>query len=209
MQQNSNNRSFKIITVIALCVAVLCLSVAYAALTQNLSIEGTAEVQAATWKVKMENFTPATGGNLTYTSNETTISDLAVTFTKPGESQTLSFDITNDGSIDAVLSSITGLDSGLTCSSETATSADDIKKVCGESNNGVGGTVTYKVTYDGVALTNGTTGLDEKLALNSKDTKKVSITVTYDKELVNADNLPEGNVKVTLPTLVFNYNQAD
>ncbi len=209
MQENNNNRSFKIVTIVALCVAVLCLSVAYAALTAKLEIRGTAEVQKATWDVHMDesSFNPTTGGNLTYTADETTVSDLHVKFTKPGDSQTLKFKIHNYGDIDAELSSITGTDVGLDKITCTDGSPEDKQKVCGTANDGVGGTVTYTVSYDSNDVTtNGANAVgDKKLAAGSE--VEVVITATYLKDIVSTQ-LPSAAVTVKLPTFVFNYVQA-
>ena len=92
MQQNNNgNRSFKIITAIALCVAVLCLSVAYASLSATLKVSGTATVEKASWGVELQKQdslgyevtgTGTTVSDLTIANNE--IEDLKVNLKYPG-----------------------------------------------------------------------------------------------------------------------------
>ena len=101
-------RRIKILSVVALIVAVLGLTVAFAALSETLTINGTANVEAASWDIHFENLTgpdlEGTGKvNDTASLSGTTISNVNMSVTKPGDSVTYYFDIVNDGTIDAVL----------------------------------------------------------------------------------------------------------
>lgn len=101
-------RKIKIMTVISLIVAVLGLTVAFASLSQTLTINGTANVDTASWDIHFENLTgPDITGSAstsgTPSINDTTISGLNMSITKPGDSVTYYFDIVNDGTINAVL----------------------------------------------------------------------------------------------------------
>ena len=101
-------RRIKVLSLVALIVAVLGLTVAFASLSQMLTINGTATVDAASWDVHFENLTgPDITGSAstsgTPSINDTTISGLNMSVTKPGDSVTYYFDIVNDGTIDAVL----------------------------------------------------------------------------------------------------------
>ena len=101
-------RRIKTLSLVALIVAVLGLTVAFASLSQMLTINGTATVDAASWDVHFENLTgPDITGSAstsgTPSINDTTISGLNMSVTKPGDSVTYYFDIVNDGTIDAVL----------------------------------------------------------------------------------------------------------
>ena len=69
------------VTLIAiLIISIVTLTVAYAALSETLSIQGSAQVNASTWDIKLENSTSQTNsttGTATYTTpvvNGTTIS---------------------------------------------------------------------------------------------------------------------------------------
>ena len=101
-------RRIKILSIIALIIAILGLTVAFAALSETLTINGTASVEAASWDIHFENLTgpdlEGTGKvNDTATLDGTTISNVNMSVTKPGDSVTYYFDIVNDGTIDAVL----------------------------------------------------------------------------------------------------------
>ena len=101
-------RKIKIISVAALIVAVLGLTVAFAALSQTLTINGAANVNTATWDVHFANLTgPDTTGTGVSNSDPildaTTIDNINMSVTKPGDSVTYYFDIVNAGTIDAVL----------------------------------------------------------------------------------------------------------
>ena len=104
-------RQIKIISLCALLVAVLGLTVAFASLSQTLTINGSAAVDAASWDIHFEK----TSGKETEvkgaarftepTLNGTTIENFSTTLTKPGDSVTYYFDIVNNGTVDAVVSS--------------------------------------------------------------------------------------------------------
>ena len=101
-------RKIKSMAVVALVVAVLGLTVAFAALSQTLTINGTANVNTATWDVHFANLTgpdiTGTGAsNSVPTLDVTTISNINMSVTKPGDSVTYYFDIVNAGTIDAIL----------------------------------------------------------------------------------------------------------
>ncbi len=101
-------RKIKSMAVVALIVAVLGLTVAFAALSTTLTINGTASVDAAEWDVHFANLTgPDTTGTGASSSepilDATTIDNVNMSVTKPGDSVTYYFDIVNNGTIDAVL----------------------------------------------------------------------------------------------------------
>ena len=195
-QNNKNNRTFKIITVIALCVAVLCLSVAYAALSQQLTIRGTASVQAANWDIHFANYKTSTTGaaQIQHTSREdtTAITGLTITLTKPGDSATLEFDIVNDGDINAVLKTLT--ETGLTCNGSAAdetTKESDEKIVCED--------VTYEFKY-----VDGDTPVKIDDTLDSGTSKRAYLKLTYKQD---ADDLPTDAVNITGINKTLVYNQ--
>ena len=111
-------RKIKVLSLVALVVAVLGLTVAFAALSQTLTINGTANVDAASWDVHFENLTSNVVGDAkitkmpTLSNNNTYIGDFEVTLTKPGDSVEFCYDTVNDGTIDAVISTqmVNGID---------------------------------------------------------------------------------------------------
>ena len=104
-------RKIKIISLCALLVAILGLTVAFASLSQTLTINGSAAVDAASWDIHFEKTSgkeTEVKGAATFTEptlNGTTIENFSATLTKPGDSVTYYFDIVNNGTVDAVISS--------------------------------------------------------------------------------------------------------
>lgn len=103
------NRKIKILSLVALIVAVLGLGVAFAALSSKLTINGSAKAQAGSWNIhfaKTLDMPTQTTGNASFT--EPTLSDTSIlgfkaTVTKPGDSVTYYFDIVNSGTVDALV----------------------------------------------------------------------------------------------------------
>ena len=93
----------------ALIVAVLGLGVAFAALSSQLTINGSAKAQAGSWNIhfaKTLDMPTQTTGDASFT--EPTLSDTSIlgfkaTVTKPGDSVTYYFDIVNSGTVDALV----------------------------------------------------------------------------------------------------------
>ena len=104
-------RQIKIISLCALLAAVLGLTVAFASLSQTLTIKGSAAVNAASWDIHFEKTSgkeTEVKGAATFTEptlSGTTIENFSTTLTKPGDSVTYYFDIVNNGTVDAVVSS--------------------------------------------------------------------------------------------------------
>lgn len=103
-------RGAKVIAIVALLIAVVGLTVGYAAYSSTLTINGTANVDPASWKV---NFDYKTGTSLTGKANghaaentaptlaDTTISGFDVTLKAPGDSVTYNFLIKNSETLNA------------------------------------------------------------------------------------------------------------
>ena len=104
-------RQIKIISLCALLVAVLGLTVAFAALSQTLTINGSAAVNAASWDIHFEKTSgkeTEVKGAATFTEptlSGTTIENFSATLTKPGDSVIYYFDIVNNGTVDAQIES--------------------------------------------------------------------------------------------------------
>ena len=102
------DRKFRALAIAAICIAVVGVSVAYAALTASLTITGTATVEAATWDVHWDaspsgsaNQSTASVSNVAATTDKLTF---AVKFTAPGDSVTINAKMVNDGTLKAKLS---------------------------------------------------------------------------------------------------------
>ena len=119
------NRKIKILSLVALIVAVLGLGVAFAALSSKLTINGSAKAQAGSWNIhfaKTLDMPTQTTGNASFT--EPTLSDTSIlgfkaTVTKPGDSVTYYFDIVNSGTVDALIEDYVFKTGYLECSGES------------------------------------------------------------------------------------------
>ena len=111
-------RKVKIISLCALLVAVLGLTVAFAALSQTLTINGSATVDAASWSVRFLTSEEggvgafkvpsiATNGDGTINENvtitKTSITNVNMSVTKPNDMAMISNLFVNEGTIDAKL----------------------------------------------------------------------------------------------------------
>ena len=104
-------RKIRVLSLVALVVAVLGLTVAFAALSQTLTINGTASVDAATWDVHIENLhrvnvsgSAKVISEPTVGSDGTSIENFKVSLSKPGDYVRYDYDVINNGTIDVVLS---------------------------------------------------------------------------------------------------------
>ena len=112
MQEKTKN-----VLLVVLIVGLVSMTVAYAALSTTLTINSSAKVAASNWSVKIANWTKAAaqanpnGGTSEATATEpsitdTSISDLEITFKKPGDSIKFTFNLVNDGDINAQLNTV-------------------------------------------------------------------------------------------------------
>lgn len=194
-------RGAKVIAVVALLIAVVGLTIGYAAYASTLTINGSANVDPASWDV---HFAYKTGDSLTATKTgsaventtptlaATTISGFDVTLKAPGDSVTYDFSVKNGGTLDAKLDTFTL--GTLTCAPNDGStiSQEDATRLCGE--------LKYTLTYaDGSTITTGT--ILEKTT-GSKD-------LTLKLEWPGSSTLEvSDDVKVTIGTTTFVYNQA-
>lgn len=114
-----NNRFISTVTIALICVVVAGLSIAYATLSDTLNISGKATLKGTSWDIAISNVSEAvlTGEALqmaTPVYNNTSL-NLAISLTNPGDSVTYQFDVKNNGTIDARLSSIniSGIDQNI------------------------------------------------------------------------------------------------
>ena len=127
------NRKIKILSLVALIVAVLGLGVAFAALSSQLTINGSAKAQAGSWNIhfaKTLDMPTQTTGDASFT--EPTLSDTSIlgfkaTVTKPGDSVTYYFDIVNSGTVDALVESYVFESGYRDCSGESVSDHPECK----------------------------------------------------------------------------------
>lgn len=193
------NKGTKYIKIgVALAAFLLCGTIVYAGFTQQLDIQGNATVKKSSWAIKFTNLQPVvkTGTATevtapTINTNDTKISDYDVTLTTPGDSVTYDFDVTNEGTFDAKISSITIPKP--TCAGSGVNAEADKTNVC---NN-----LTYTLTYaDGTQL-----AVDD--TLTSGETKSLKLTLTY-LSSINAEQLPTEDVSISNLAISVIYAQA-
>ena len=106
------NEGTKNIILGVLIVGLVSMTVAFAALSTNLSINNTAEVAAQSWDVELANWakdnSTGTGVDVTTGSIGTTsITGFKFGFSAPGQSITYNFNIVNKGTINAKNTAVT------------------------------------------------------------------------------------------------------
>ncbi len=187
MQKQKN---FQLAVIGVLAFAVICMSVGFAAYSQTLNINGTAQVGPAKWSVhfKADSFQTATG-SVAATSKQ--VSDTSVTFgttlAKPGQKFAFTVDVINDGTFDANLKKVT--------LSQLTEAQSKYLKYSLTYDNGT----TYTATTDNLAI-----GLPHDTGAN---TKTVLVTVEYVAP-TNAADLPDQAVDVSL-SATLDYVQSE
>lgn len=198
-------RKIKTLSLVALVVAVLGLTVAFAALNAKLTIEGTASVSKASWDVHFANLSEPTKTGATIVATEdgkgiqadtTKIVLPTLTFTKPGDTVTYTFDVVNGGTIDAKVDVEPLCTRTVTATAtDAALNAADKKMV--EDN------FTCELTYaDGTKIQK---DIDELLNKNTnKNTKQMKLTVGYP---TTATEIPSNDVNISGITVTMTYAQ--
>lgn len=178
----------------ALVLSVVGISIGFAAMSSQVTIGGQASVTPANWKIKFVNLSSAQieGDAEVVTEpqiqSDTHIGDYEVNLTKPGDSVTYTFDITNEGTIDAELSSYTFANPTMTGTGTNATADANIVK-----DNFI-----YTLTYaDGSKINTN----DE---LKKDETKSLKLTIGYNSA---ATELPTNPVSVGDMDVTFVYAQ--
>ena len=195
------NSQIKNITLGILLVAVVTLSIAYAVLSSSLSINAQATVKGANWNVQFQsksgqsNLCTITKGSASSTAsfvsgktgslNATTLNNLGVNFSVPGDKVVCTWEVANLGDFDAKLTTFT---------KGTPTSSD----------SNVTSNIVYTLTYD----TEGGTAVAQNNTLpksgSSGSTKTLVLTIKYKDD---ATYIPSSDVAVTGLTASFVYTQ--
>ena len=162
---------------------VLFLGIGYAFLTTTLSINGTTDVDANTWNVYFDNVRVITGSVASTTpvidSSKTTVT-FHTHLSKPGDFFEFTVDVKNDGSIDAMIETVT----------KTINNSTTIPNY-----------LNYTVTYlDGVAFEN-----NDLLKANEKEIYRVRIEYNTN---INPGDLPTSAQSLTV-SFGTSYVQSD
>ena len=208
----TNQKEFQMVTIVALFIAVVFISVGFALMSTALNVQGTVKVVPANWDVKFVPSTYAFSNNSTAaedtvnptstptaaTFNDTTFSGYEITLTKPGDKGTITFDVENDGDLDAQVSSVT---TGTPVYTGEAT--DPTQKAADEAL--VEANVTYTITWsDGTAMANGNT-LAKKTG-STATTRTIKIEAEYDPD---ATAMPSAPVVISGKNLAITFTQAN
>lgn len=183
------NKTKKTKLVVVLLVLVLLMSVGYAALTTNLTINGTATIKKKSWSVYFNNVQVKTGSvtadtTPTTSGTETTELTWEVSMDTPGQFYEFNVDVVNGGTIDAMVSIETN---------DIVTSAlsTEQKKY-----------LDYTITYvNGVAI-------EQYDKLAAGETKTLTVKLLF-KQDINAEDLPSTAQDGITFSYTTNYVQAD
>lgn len=185
MEKQKNTQMF---VIAILAVAVLTMSVGFAAFTQTLNIDGEVKVASSLWNIQFDTTSYVeSSGSVTVSAENRTLSGTSMTYnvtlTKPGDFYEFTINVKNTGTFDANLT-------GITMSPLTTEQAKYL---------------TYEIDYDGTKYTNTTPGLTIALAKTS-GVATVKVRVAYIQP-DDPKDLPSSEVTVPL-TASLTYNQA-
>ena len=209
-------RKIKVLSVAALLVAVLGLTVAFASLSQTLTINGSAAVNAASWDIHFEKTSgkeTEVKGAATFTEptlSGTKIENFSATLTKPGDSVTYYFDIVNNGTVDAVILSYNFPTAMKECLNKSLSSNPECEPFDLVKNDEVNSydKVKYLQLFDyNIYYVDGGKKLASKDTLNAGETKHMKLVIEYKD---TATELPENNITLTSSDpITITYEQKD
>ena len=213
------NRGYKIISIIALIIAVVGVSLGFAAFSNTLVISSSADVQPnpSAFKVVFSSSSSslaigsingvatsgATAGTATIVNNDTpSITNLTAGFTSPGQIVTYTFYVHNSGEYEAFLKNIsyanvTGENSSRICTATSQETTDSLVSAACED---------ISLTID-VGDTNATGTLTSisNHALAKGDYEKVVITIAY----ADNGNRADGDFNVQFGDISLQYKSND
>ena len=205
-------RKIKVLSVITLVVAILGLTIAFAALSQTLTINGTASVDAASWNVHFESLDGAdevsaelsrtpneqsnfSGSALTFGNDKTTASVNMTVFGRPGDTIEYNFKIVNNGTVDAIISDVTKNtpEFGTNTEGDSPETGSVVGTPDEEDIEFFNNYFIYKLTY-----TETGTEVSKDDVINAGEEKSVTLTIGIDEA---APELPGSTNNETDPPL--------
>ena len=178
-----------------LLVAIIAMAVGYAALAQQLTINGTAQV-SSTWDVKFTSISTGTASNsagvASTATNKTppkitnTTATFDVEFQTPGDTMEYDIIVTNNGSLDAKLANVVA----------TASSAGGSGDLELTEANGI----NYEITIDGNSIEQAKNTVLAGKTDGAAKTSTVHVKVWWDQ---NATTIPENALKKLTVTLEY------
>ena len=214
-------RNGKIITIVALVVAIVGMSIGFAAFSTTLNISSSASVTPNSSDFKLQfssvfNDVDSDGSCTTVAGygyggasgsincmKENSISDMRVSFTEPGQYVEFRLFIHNTGEYDAYLKSINwnnivGEDTTIKCEASTTGASAATPSLVQEACDWIG--IVYD--YNGVAYSFGQQFSDMKLSKGSS--AYIDIYVAY-----NGDYRVDGPMDVTFGDITLEYSTVD
>ena len=189
----SNTKDKKNAIIVSLLIAVVAMAIGYAALSSQLTINGTAEV-TSTWDVKMTSISEGTKSNSAGVESTAivnsaelsgnTTATFDVSFQTPGDTVEFDIVVTNSGSLDAKLANVTA----------TATDGGDTPLELTEENG-----INYEITIDGKTVDEA----KNDVLTNTGGHSTIHVKVYWDQ---NATEVPVNSLKKLSVTL--DYEQA-
>lgn len=198
-------RSSKVIAIVALCVGVVGLSLGFAAFSAQLTVSSSAKVTVtedsfilttANAACEDQAGNPVEGISATASGRAIAVSLPQAAFTTVGQSLTCSVDVTSPN-FDAKLTSVTG--GPLTCdltSTNGIKACEAIDVIVKHGDAAVG-------TMDKTAALNYTTPV--ALARGVAQTIEFKIDYPAENPVGTPTQLPDGTLNVTIPDVVFTY----
>ena len=212
----NENKSYKIITIVALILGIVGVTLGYAAFSSTLTITSAAEVKpdpstfnvdfsSSNSAVEANPITPTLSATVTGFSatnatidntSDPVISNLKATFTEPGQNVKYKFYAYNAGEYIAYLNSIV-FSGTKTCTAKTGTTQSLVDTAC----NGIHLSVqvgSETATETSVASITGHT-----LAVNAGE--QITVVISY----ASGSAIADGDFDVTFPNVVLTYASAD
>ena len=180
-------RRTKALVIVVLLVVIAGLTVAFAALSTTLNINGTAYLDAAKWGIKFKNLSePVSVGTATTTgtakieeTKSAEITGINVSLSTPGDKVTYTVDLVNEGTINAKIDNI----------EKTVLTSEQQRYL------------TFKVTdKEGKEVSEGD-------ILSAGETRNLTITIEFIKDLTKED-LPTSTSTISL-SYKLNFVQTD
>jgi hypothetical protein len=214
------NKSSKIIALVALVVAIVSLSIGFAAFSSSLKISSSAKVSpsSSTFSVKFSSsntslatsaITPtkspttitATNASISNSTNPT-ISGISATFTEPGQSVVYTFYAYNSGQYDAYLKSIvyanaSGGSSSKVCTAGTGTTDTLVQAACDD--------ISIKVKVGSLSEVSGSKSSITGHSLLKGAYEQITVTITY----ASSGDRADGDFTVAFGDITLLYKSAD
>ena len=214
------NRKVQVIAVFALVIAIVGLSIGFAAFSSVLNIQTSANVKpdsstmnvdfsSAQDKVEVSEIIPTATPNELVTTNavidnsvDPTISNLSATFTEPGQSVTYKFYAYNAGKLNAYLKSIVfgnvaGQNATKICTAGQGTTDALVQKACEKISVKVKVGNEIETTTGKASITGHTLAIDNG--------ELVTVTLEYEAGADRAD----GDFTVAFGDITLNYSSVD